>query len=77
MRDANQRTAPQPTQPGWSGRCTPRSGTSTTPVAEQVTHEAAVTRTVSGSRVEWLSDTQRRRIGEAEAGTSALSGLLD
>ena len=46
-------------------------------VAEQVTHVAAVTRTVSGSRVEWLSDKQRRRIGDAEAGTSALSGLLD
>ena len=46
-------------------------------VAEQVAHVAAVTRTVSGSRVEWLSDTQRRQLGEPEAATSALSGLLD
>ena len=35
-------------------------------VAEEVTHVAVVSRTVSGSRVEWLSDTQRRRMGEAE-----------
>ena len=46
-------------------------------VAEQVTNVAAVTRTVAGSRVEWLSEVQRRRLGEAEAGSSALSGLLD
>ena len=46
-------------------------------VAEQVPNVAAVTRTAAGSRVEWLSDTQRRRLGEADAGSSALSGLLD
>ena len=46
-------------------------------VAEQVPNVATVTRTVAGSRVEWLSDAQRRRLGEAEAGASALSGLLD
>jgi hypothetical protein len=38
---------------------------------------AAVTRTVTGSSVEWLTDTQRQRLGEADAGSSALSGLLD
>ena len=46
-------------------------------VAEQVPNVATVTRTAAGSRVEWLSDTQRRRLGEADAGSSALSGLLD
>lgn len=46
-------------------------------VAEQVPNVAAVTRTVSGSRVAWLSDSQRRRLGEEDAGSSALSGLLD
>ena len=46
-------------------------------VAEQVPNVAAVTRTVAGSRIEWLSDTQRRRLGEEDAGSSALSGLLD
>ena len=33
--------------------------------------------TAAGSRVERLTDAQRRRLGEAEAGSSALSGLLD
>ena len=46
-------------------------------VAEQVPNVVTVTRTVAGSRVEWLSAAQRRRLGEAEAGASALSGLLD
>ena len=46
-------------------------------VAEQVPHVAAVTRTAAGSRVEWLSAAQRDRLGEADAGSSALSGLLD
>ena len=46
-------------------------------VAEQVPNVAAVTRTAAGSRVEWLSDAQRQRLGEADAGSSALSGLLD
>ena len=46
-------------------------------VAEQVPNVAAVTRTAAGSRVEWLSAAQRDRLGEADAGSSALSGLLD
>ena len=46
-------------------------------VAEQVPNVAAVTRTAAGSRVEWLSAAQRDRLGEAAAGASALSGLLD
>ena len=46
-------------------------------VAEQVPHVAAVTRTAAGSRIEWLSAAQRDRLGEADAGSSALSGLLD
>ncbi|MCY4485376.1 MAG: SMC family ATPase [Spirochaetaceae bacterium] len=46
-------------------------------VAEQVPDVAAVTRTAAGSRVEWLTDAQRRRLGETDAGSSALSGLLD
>ena len=46
-------------------------------VAEQVPHVAAVTRTAAGSRIEWLSAAQRDRLGEADAGASALSGLLD
>ena len=46
-------------------------------VAEQVPNVAAVTRTAAGSRVEWLSAAQRDRLGESDAGSSALSGLLD
>ena len=46
-------------------------------VAEQVPDVAAVTRTAAGSRVEWLTDAQRQRLGETDAGSSALSGLLD
>ena len=46
-------------------------------VAEQVSNVAAVTRTAAGSRVEWLTDAQRQRLGETDAGSSALSGLLD
>ena len=46
-------------------------------VAEQVPNVAAVTRTAAGSRIEWLSAAQRGRLGEADAGAAALSGLLE
>ena len=46
-------------------------------VAEQVPNVAAVTRTAAGSRIEWLSAAQRDRLGEADAGAAALSGLLE
>ena len=46
-------------------------------VAEQVANVAAVTRTPAGSRIEWLSDADRRRLGEADAAASGLGGLLE
>ena len=46
-------------------------------VAEQVADVAAVTRTHAGSRIEWLSDAERRRTAESEAGAGALGGLLE
>jgi exonuclease SbcC len=46
-------------------------------VAEQVADVAAVTRTHAGSRIEWLSGAERRHLGESEAGSAALGGLLE
>ena len=46
-------------------------------VAEQVANVAAVTRTHTGSRIEWLSEAQRHRLVETDAGASALGGLLE
>lgn len=46
-------------------------------VAEQVADVAAVTRTHAGSRIEWLSGAERRDLGESEAGSAALGGLLE
>ena len=46
-------------------------------VAEQVPHVAMVTRTHTGSRIEWLSEGQRRQLVETEAGAAALGGLLE
>ena len=49
-------------------------------VAEQIEHVLAVTRDAAGSRAEWLTDRQRRRLSESDVGleaTSALTGLLE
>ena len=49
-------------------------------VAEQIEHVLAVTRHATGSRVEWLTGTQRQRLSESDtglAGASALAGLLE
>ena len=49
-------------------------------VAEQVDHVLAVTRHATGSRVEWLSDTQRQHLSESDGGldaATAMAGLLD
>ena len=46
-------------------------------VAEQVAHVAMVTRTHTGSRIEWLSEGQRRQLVETEAGAASLGGLLE
>ena len=49
-------------------------------VAEQIDHVLAVTRGAAGSRVEWLTDRQRRRLSESDTGleaASALAGLLE
>ena len=45
-------------------------------VAEQFDQVLAVTRDVSGSTAEWLSDQQRNQIAESEA-PGVLSGMLD
>ena len=45
-------------------------------VAEQFDQVLAVTRDVSGSSVEWLSDQQRNQVAESEA-PGVLSGMLD
>ena len=45
-------------------------------VAEQFDHVLAVTRGVSGSGAEWLSDRERNQIAESEA-PGLLSGMLD
>ena len=49
-------------------------------VAEQIDHVLAVTRGAAGSRVEWLTGGQRRRLSESDTGleaASALAGLLE
>ena len=49
-------------------------------VAEQIDHVLAVTRGAAGSRAEWLTDRQRRRLSESDTGleaASALAGLLE
>lgn len=49
-------------------------------VAEQIDHVLSVTRGATGSRAEWLTDRQRRRLSESDAGgeaASALDGLLE
>ena len=49
-------------------------------VAEQIEHVLAVTRDPTGSRAEWLTSRQRRRLSESDMGLeaiSALSGLLE
>ena len=49
-------------------------------VAEQIEHVLAVTRHATGSRVEWLTGTERQRLSESDtglAGASALAGLLE
>ena len=49
-------------------------------VAEQIEHVLAVTRPATGSRVEWLTGTQRQRLSESDTGlegASALAGLLE
>ena len=49
-------------------------------VAEQIEHVLAVTRGAAGSRAEWLSGGQRRRLSESDTGleaASALAGLLE
>ena len=49
-------------------------------VAEQVEHVLAVTRAATGSRAEWLTGRQRRRLSESDTGleaASALAGLLE
>ena len=48
-------------------------------VAEQIDHVLAVTRSATGSRAEWLTNRQRDRLSESDAGletASALAGLL-
>ena len=49
-------------------------------VAEQIDDVLSVTRTASGSRVEWLSRAERQEMARADAGSdgaSALAGLLE
>ena len=46
-------------------------------VAEQVANVATVTRTPAGSSVRWLSDAERRQFVESDAGTAALTGMLE
>ena len=49
-------------------------------VAEQIDHVLAVTRGATGSQAVWLTDRQRRRLSESDAGAeaaSALAGLLE
>lgn len=50
-------------------------------VAEQIDHVLSVTRNVAGSRAEWLSADQRRRVSQSDAGldaaAAAMSGLLE
>lgn len=50
-------------------------------VAEQIDHVLSVTRDAAGSRVEWLSADQRRRVSQSDAGldaaAAAMSGLLE
>lgn len=46
-------------------------------VAEQVAYVATVIRTPAGSKVEWLSDAQRRQFVDSDLGAAALSGLLE
>ena len=49
-------------------------------VAEQIDHVLAVTRGATGSRAEWLTGGQRRRLSESDTGleaASALAGLLE
>ena len=49
-------------------------------VAEQIDHVLSVTRGPTGSRAEWLSSRQRRRLSESDTGleaASALAGLLE
>ena len=49
-------------------------------VAEQIEHVLAVTRHATGSRVEWLTGTQRQRLSGSDTGlegASALAGLLE
>ena len=49
-------------------------------VAEQVDHVLAVTRHATGSRVEWLTGTQRQHLSESDGGldaATAMAGLLD
>ncbi len=49
-------------------------------VAEQIDHVLAVTRGATGSRAEWLTSGQRRRLSESDTGleaASALAGLLE
>ena len=49
-------------------------------VAEQIDHVLAVTRGPTGSRADWLTRPQRRRLSESDTGleaASALAGLLE
>ena len=49
-------------------------------VAEQIEHVLAVTRSATGSKVEWLTSRQRQRLSESDTGleaASALAGLLE
>lgn len=50
-------------------------------VAEQIDHVLSVTRDAAGSRAEWLSADQRRRVSQSDAGldaaAAAMSGLLE
>jgi hypothetical protein len=49
-------------------------------VAEQVEHVLAVTRDVTGSKIRWLTPSERRDVSESDIDTDvgmALSGLID
>ena len=49
-------------------------------VAEQIDHVLAVTRDAAGSRTEWLTTRERRRLSESDTAgeaTAALAGLLE
>ena len=49
-------------------------------VAEQIDEVLAVTRSATGSRVTWLSRTERQELARSDTGVegaSALAGLLD